>query len=603
MILGFAKHRAQNATRARRADYYRALTTYMDGPTVRKVIEGQPREVARDPVPEILAGSGSVLRRQIAALPFQRKYSFGMMSFAPEDVDVAAFNAGDPGARFKLGQALALLRETLWPGVPVAARPMLYVTTHTHVDRLEVNFALPRMVRNAAGQIRSYNPAPPGPRGYPPKLWITARDLLNQQLGWADPEDPYRAQRSKRPDWVLKLEAEALRAGLVPEADPRADLAGRVFDAIAFGELGTAQHIRTFLIAQLAPQGWAILSEDAAGITVGARGASSRERLRLKGPVFSPDFVASEQMDPARLAERHAERMAHLAQAPARFEEAWSSRAAYNFARYGGGHWPEPVWSLARWQDAVPAPISLPRKHHVQALLDQAQTGEPYEAQPHGPPILRLDGPDRDGAVRKLERPRGADEPDRGEPRTAFEGPEAAAGRPDLTRADRGPTDADLEPLREASPLRPGQPRATQDSPRSSGPAGRAPGADGGRLIDLVLAGRDALRLVGQDGQRGRLERIRAGVAVVLPETTLGLYPDHIRLLHGDNGPCVEMVLPSLCSRLGFVAPGAEMRDGRDILAGAEAYLARLAPGAEALPSARSPEHLTDDPDDAGPSF
>jgi len=603
MILGFAKHRAQNATRARRADYYRALTTYMDGPTVRKVIDGQPREVARDPVPEILAGSAPVLRRQIAALPFQRKYSFGMLSFAPEDVDVAAFNAGDPGARFKLDKALALLRETLWPGVPVAARPTLYVTTHTHADRLELNFALPRTVRNAAGQIRSYNPAPPGRKGYPPKLWIVARDLLNWQFGWADPEDPYRVQRSKRPDWVLKLEAEAARAGLVPEVDPRADLAARVFDAIAFGELGTAQHVRNFLRAELAPQGWVILSEGPDFITVGARDAAPGDRLRLKGPIFAPDFDASEQMDPARLAERHAKRMAHLAQAPARFEEAWTTRAVYNITRYGGGHWPEPDWSLAQWRDADPARLTLPRKHHVQALLDQAHTGEPYEAQPYGPPILRLDGPDRDGAVRELERPRGADDPDRGESRTASAGPEAAAGRPDLTRADRGPTDADLEPLREASPLRPGQSGTSQDSRRASRSSGRAPGADGGRLIDLVLAGRDALRLVGQDGQRGRLERIHAGVALVLPEATLGLYRDHIRLLRGDNGPCVEMVLPSLCSRLGFVAPGAEMRDGRDILAGAEAYLARLTPGAEALPSARSPEHLTDDPDDAGPSF
>ena len=119
-------------------------------------------------------------------------------------------------------------------------------------------------------------------------------------------------------------------------------------------------------------------------------------------------------------------------------------------------------------------------------------------------------------------------------------------------------------------------------------------------MIDLLLAGRDALRLA---GQTGRLERIDSGVAVVLPEATLGLYPDHIRLLRGDAGTGIDTILPGLCTRLGFLPPGADMRDVRDILAGAKAYLARLAPDAEALPSGRSPAHLTDTPDDAGPSF
>lgn len=167
MIIGFAKHRDTDpGAQARGADRYRRLTNYMDSPTVTKIIAGRARQVTRDPVPEILAGDASALRRQIAALPFQRRYRFGMLSFAAQDVDVAAFNAGDPASRFAVGQALDLLRETLWPGVPVPARPMLYVTTHTHTGRLEVNFAVPR----------------------------AARDVLNQRFGWADPEDPRRAR-------------------------------------------------------------------------------------------------------------------------------------------------------------------------------------------------------------------------------------------------------------------------------------------------------------------------------------------------------------------------------------------------------------------------
>lgn len=195
MIIGFAKHRDTDpGAQPRGADRYRRLTNYMDSPTVTKIIDGRAPQVTRDPVPEILAGDASALRRQIAALPFQRRYRFGMLSFAAQDVDVAAFNAGDPASRIAVGQAIDLLRETLWPGVPVPARPMLYVTTHTHTGRLEVNFAVPRAVRGAAGKIRSYNPDPPSPGGAPSRLWRAARDVLNQRFGWADPEDPRRAR-------------------------------------------------------------------------------------------------------------------------------------------------------------------------------------------------------------------------------------------------------------------------------------------------------------------------------------------------------------------------------------------------------------------------
>ena len=120
-------------------------------------------------------------------------------------------------------------------------------------------------------------------------------------------------------------------------------------------------------------------------------------------------------------------------------------------------------------------------------------------------------------------------------------------------------------------------------------------------MIDLVRAGRDALRLAGRDGQKGRLERIHAGVAVVLPEATLGLYPNHIHLLRGQSETDVDMILPGLCARLGFVAPEDAARPGHAVLAGTEACLDRLKSITEALPSELSLENPEGDPGDAGP--
>lgn len=96
MLVGFSHHHDNPGTtgQARAADY-RALTDYMDSPWVMKVIGGARVRIDRAPVPEILYGRADVLRRQIAALPFQRKYRFGLLSFEERDIDVVAFNAGE----------------------------------------------------------------------------------------------------------------------------------------------------------------------------------------------------------------------------------------------------------------------------------------------------------------------------------------------------------------------------------------------------------------------------------------------------------------------------------------------------------------------------
>lgn len=259
MLVGFSHHHDNyGSTGQARADDYRALTMYMDSPWVMKVIGGARVRVDRTPVPEILFGRAEVLRRQIAALPFQRKYRFGLLSFEESDIDVVAFNSGDPRRRREVDLALALFVEALWPGVPADARPMPYVTTHTHTGRLEINVAHPRAV-HVNGRAFSHNPDPPTRQGEPSEYWRSFRDLLNLTFGWADPEDPARRLIFARPDWEAKLLAEGERAGLTAVPDRRDQALYAVWDAVQTCEVFSHEDVLAVLDAHLAPAGWRVL--------------------------------------------------------------------------------------------------------------------------------------------------------------------------------------------------------------------------------------------------------------------------------------------------------------------------------------------------------
>ncbi|MFD1807438.1 hypothetical protein ACFSHQ_02765 [Gemmobacter lanyuensis] len=79
--------------------------------------------VRRDPVPEILMGDPALARAAIRMAPGQLKYRSAVLTFATEDVDVAAFNRGDPSARGAIDLAVGLWCEIAFAGVPPRCRP------------------------------------------------------------------------------------------------------------------------------------------------------------------------------------------------------------------------------------------------------------------------------------------------------------------------------------------------------------------------------------------------------------------------------------------------------------------------------------------------
>lgn len=415
MLSGFS-HQHDNTTangQGRGADVYRALTDYMDSPIVMKDVAGTKVEVVRDPAPEILHGRADSLRRSIAALPFQRKYRFGLLSFAQSDVDVEAFNSGELDARRQVDLALGLFVQTLWPGIPALARPEYYVTTHTHTGRLEVNIALPRAVFPGERPF-SYNPHPPTPFGEAPRLWQAMRDVMNARFGWADPEDPARRRDLARPDWQLKLEAEARRAGIQPEIDQRENLQNLLLAEVDAGYIASRNDVIAYLQNHVSRQGWSVLGQTRNSITVGDPAAPVKDRLRLRGRVFDAEFSGKPWLnDPVFLAAQAAARGAELAAAPQRFMAAWDSRAAFNVARYGKGDWPHPVWDISHWlaEDSAALPKLIPFRHHAitRSLKANGQEAHHDTSNTSGAPVSGPDGPDRSGSHRPLDGPAGAD--------------------------------------------------------------------------------------------------------------------------------------------------------------------------------------------------
>ncbi|HHX91130.1 MAG TPA: hypothetical protein GX700_15460, partial [Paracoccus sp.] len=91
MLISFAKQTG-NDRPADGGDRFLSLTHYMDAAVVLK----PTGPVRRDPVPEVLIGQADVFRRHLGILPTEHRYTSAVLSFAPEDVNVDAFNAGDP---------------------------------------------------------------------------------------------------------------------------------------------------------------------------------------------------------------------------------------------------------------------------------------------------------------------------------------------------------------------------------------------------------------------------------------------------------------------------------------------------------------------------
>lgn len=328
MLIGWSPHSGAKAEKGPRA-----VVDYLCGYSTTKTVGGEALRVLRTPPPELLIGLPKMAVQRLELLTLKHRYSVAVLSFEAGDVPVEAFNAGEGPWRRQVAEALTLFLEVVYVGIPAPARPTPLVTTHTHTGRLEVNVLFPRYVRNGRGQMRSFNPRPPGRRAQ--RLHDLVGDTLNGRFGWADPRCPSRLQMIAFPNWRLKAERESARNGVTLPPYPGAEIAEEARRLVAAGGIFD----REMLLERLQP---ALEERNAEIVRVNPRSVSFRSgtdadgvRWSLRGHLFSTFFADDNPLYDLGLDECVYNRAMLLRRAPERLDVATTDWASRNAHRYG----------------------------------------------------------------------------------------------------------------------------------------------------------------------------------------------------------------------------------------------------------------------------
>lgn len=422
MLMSFSKY-AKDAEGPSAQD----AVEYMSAPAVPKPTFQGSVMVHRDPVPEILMGDPALARAAIRMAPGQLKYRSAVMTFATNDVDVAAFNQGDPSARGAVDLAVGLWCEIAFAGVPPQFRPPVFATTHTHLSRLEVNLLVPRWITRSDGALRSFNIAPPGPASR--AMWDAFEDLLNFRFAWADPRDPARRRLVHVPDWHIKQQKTADRAGEIWTPDLRSQLATELSAAASASHLCNRATVLAHVRDLCRRHGLVLHGVGSAHMTIGAPDAPVAQRIRLTGQMFAEDFTGAGVVSPEAVAARAAE----LASANTRLETAWRKRALFNASRYGLDAWSEPSFCAGDWSAGPMAspPRCVPANRLSPISLEPAHATATTDFDPDG---ASAPATDSDPLAVALGAGIGAGSQDRG---TGNGGSGARRGDPQLDRYAR----------------------------------------------------------------------------------------------------------------------------------------------------------------------
>lgn len=348
MLIGWSPHQGS-------ADLHQPSAYLLDSKVMKAVGKARVLEV-REPAPELLLGQPSIVQSAISALRFEQKYRVATLSFAPIDIDVAAFNAGEVTARKAGVAAIDLFLEMAFAGVPEPNRPPVFAGTHTHTGCLEINIVMPRFVWTPAGELRSYNPHPPmkGSRD----AWDALGNFLNETFGWENPRSPEKARGIAGPDWLEKQVAAALRHNVqFTTAMPKLFMLQGA-KRIAASRQGQDRAGFLSLMAKVAAAVKYHL-ELRPGGAIALVSETDPHPLVLHGTCLGTGAEA------ARALPRLCVRSALSAQ--------WRRRAAWNAARYAKDAWTlaEPSWAgraqapqlaLPSCHPAVPRPAQAPQR-------------------------------------------------------------------------------------------------------------------------------------------------------------------------------------------------------------------------------------------------
>jgi hypothetical protein len=272
-----------------------------------------PDGTARTPAPVVVRGDAELARRLIDALPFERTYTSGVLSFAPGEVITPAMEQA----------IMDGFERVAFAGLEPDRYSILWVR-HLHAGHHELHFVTPR-VELVSG--KSLNIHPPGRVSQ--ALFDTFRSMVNAEYGLADPDDPARSQAVSLPNHLAKLRAADKRAGKkVRKEDRREAITANVRREVEVGRVRDQAGV----VRYLKGAGFEVTREGTDYVTV--LDPETGQRIRLKGGLYSKEhFNAREAVaqgvrygvpDPARAAE--------LA---AKLERMTEARAQFHRQRYG----------------------------------------------------------------------------------------------------------------------------------------------------------------------------------------------------------------------------------------------------------------------------
>jgi hypothetical protein len=324
MIVGFAKHSTGGGS----------------GPVGYLTQTVSPDGTARMPAPVVVRGDAELVRRLIDALPFERTYTSGVLSFAPGEVITPAME-----------QAIMDGFERIaFAGLEPDRYSILWVR-HLHAGHHELHFVTPR-VELVTG--KSLNVHPPGRVSQ--ALFDTFRSMVNAEYGLADPEDPARSQAISLPNHLAKLRAAENRTGKkTRKEDIREAIAESVRREVEAGKVRDQAGV----VRYLKSAGFEMTRTGKDYVTV--LDPETGQRIRLKGGLYSREgFNARETgaqgmrygvPDPARAAE-FAATLERMTEARAQFhrqrygvpeQDGAQQREAIQADRQPPGRGPEPL--------------------------------------------------------------------------------------------------------------------------------------------------------------------------------------------------------------------------------------------------------------------
>ena len=337
MIVGFSNHGTGGGS---------AVVDYL-------VDENRPgRETAK---PEVLRGAPKLTANLIDTISFKRKYTSGVLSFAP----------GEQITQEQEQVIMDRFESLAFAGLEKDQYCILWVR-HKHAAHHELHFVTPRIELSTC---KSLNINPPGTTSR--KHFSDLRNEINARYGLADPTDPARARAVATPDHELKITMKALRSGSKPPDNIRA-LVDQVLSEKAVQGLIRS---REDVLEHVKDLGFDVPRAGKDYLTI--RDAQSNQRWRLKGGLYAADYEPSKTLETSNQARERdytkpdAEAAGRFAQ---RVEQHISTVAKYNRGRYpnpppSDNQTLAPPLAVAKYSLPVPTPSDCGDRAFNDALL------------------------------------------------------------------------------------------------------------------------------------------------------------------------------------------------------------------------------------------